>query len=121
MTSDARALALEHFRWIDGHADVWPIFRDPVALAAVVRALAGPFRGEGISAVCGIESRGFLLGAATAVELGVGFVPVRKREGIFPGKKVIRRSAPDYRGTRQELRLQQAAVAPETGAHGQYD
>ncbi|WUT01070.1 phosphoribosyltransferase family protein [Streptomyces sp. NBC_00708] len=111
MTSDARAVALEHFRWIGGHADVWPIFRDPEALAVVVRGLAGPFRDDA-TAVCGVESRGFLLGAAVAVELGVGFVAVRKGEGIFPGDKVTRRSDPDYRGTRQELRLQRAAVGP---------
>ncbi|MYQ40761.1 adenine phosphoribosyltransferase [Streptomyces sp. LamerLS-316] len=110
MTSHARAVALERFRWIGGHADVWPIFRDPGALALVVRGLAGPFRDDGVTAVCGVESRGFLLGAAVAVELGVGFVAVRKSEGIFPGDKVTRRSDPDYRGTRQELRLQRAAV-----------
>ncbi|MEU4271708.1 phosphoribosyltransferase family protein [Streptomyces sp. NPDC026092] len=112
MRSDARGPVLERFRWIGGHADVWQIFRDPGALAAVVRGLAGPFRENGVTAVCGIESRGFLLGAAVAVELGVGFVAVRKGEGIFPGEKVTRRSAPDYRGTRQELRLQRAAVGP---------
>ncbi|MEU6445103.1 phosphoribosyltransferase family protein [Streptomyces sp. NPDC047046] len=110
--SDARSLTLERFRWIGGHADVWQIFRDPEALASVVRGLAEPFRDDGVTAVCGIESRGFLLGAAVAVELGVGFVAVRKDEGIFPGPKVTRRSDPDYRGTRQELRLQRAAVGP---------
>lgn len=113
MMSHARGLVLERFRWIGGHADVWHIFRDPEALAGVVRGLAGPFREEGVTAVCGIESRGFLLGAAVAVELGVGFVAVRKGEGIFPGEKVTRRSDPDYRGTRQELRVQRAAVGPE--------
>ncbi|WP_405561260.1 phosphoribosyltransferase family protein [Streptomyces canus] len=112
MMSHARGLALERFRWIGGHADVWQIFRDPGALAAVVGGLAGPFRDDGVTAVCGIESRGFLLGAAVAVELGVGFVAVRKGEGIFPGDKLTRRSDPDYRGTRQELRLQRAAVGP---------
>ncbi|MFL5998961.1 MAG: phosphoribosyltransferase [Streptomyces sp.] len=111
MMSHARGLVLERFRWIGGHADVWPIFRDPGALAAVVGGLAGPFRDDGVTAVCGIESRGFLLGAAVA-ELGLGFVAVRKGEGIFPGEKLTRRSAPDYRGTRQELRLQRAAVGP---------
>ncbi|MFD5323279.1 phosphoribosyltransferase family protein [Streptomyces sp. NPDC127092] len=112
MMSHARGPVLEHFRWIGGQADVWQIFRDPGALAAVVRGLAGPFRDDGVTAVCGIESRGFLLGAAVAVELGVGFVAVRKGEGIFPGEKVTRRSDPDYRGTHQELRLQRAAVGP---------
>ncbi|MFH8609894.1 phosphoribosyltransferase family protein [Streptomyces sp. NPDC018029] len=112
MTSSARTLTLEHFRWIEGHADVWRIFRDSVALATIVRELICPFRDDDVTVVCGVESRGFLLGAAAAVELGVGFLPVRKRDGLLPGEKVTRRSEPDYRGTRQELRLQRAAVGP---------
>ncbi|MFG2651295.1 hypothetical protein [Streptomyces sp. NPDC048436] len=71
----ARDLMLEHFRWIAGHANVWAIFRDAKALAVVV-ALVAPLRDERVTAVVGIESRGFLLGGAAAVELGVGFVPV---------------------------------------------
>lgn len=51
----------------------------PEAPAAVVGEPAGPFRAHGITAVCGIESRGFLLGAATAVQLGVGFAAIRPR------------------------------------------
>ena len=91
----ARELVLDRFAWIDGHADVWAVFRDAAALRAVVAALAEPFRAEGVTAVCGIESRGFLLGGAVAVELGVGFVPVRKAGGLFPGAKVTRTTAPD--------------------------
>ncbi|MER5687478.1 hypothetical protein [Streptomyces sp. NPDC002205] len=64
-------------------------FRDAKALAAVVAGLVEPFRDERITAVCGIESRGFLLGGAAAVELGVGIVPVRKDEGLFLGNKAI--------------------------------
>lgn len=112
MVTTARGLALEHFRWINGHADVWAIFRDAKALAAVVRGLVDPFRGEQITAICGIESRGFLLGAAAAVELGVGFVPVRKSDGLFPGDKVTRLTAPDYRSLRHTLRLQRHSLGP---------
>jgi adenine phosphoribosyltransferase len=72
----------------------------------VVSALVEPFKKDGITAVCSIESRGFLLGAATAIELGVGLVPVRKQDGLFPGEKGTRRTAPNYRSLRHELRLQ---------------
>ena len=106
-----RDVVLDHFAWIDGHADVWAIFRDADALRAVVQALAEPFRDKGITAVCGIESRGFLLGGAVAVELGAGFVPIRKASGLFPGAKVTRATAPDYRGLVNTLRLQRAALA----------
>lgn len=113
MPSTARDLVLEHFRWIGGHADVWAIFRDAKALAAVVAALVEPFRDEQITAVCGIESRGFLLGGAAAVELGVGFVPIRKGEGLFPGDKVVRQSSADYRRLRHTLRLQRSSLGSE--------
>ncbi|MEY9877935.1 adenine phosphoribosyltransferase [Streptacidiphilus sp. MAP12-33] len=112
MVTTARGLVLDHFQWINGHADVWAIFRDPEALAAVVRGLVEPFRDEQITAICGIESRGFLLGAAAAVELGVGFVPVRKGDGLFPGAKVTRRTDPDYRSLRHTLRLQRPSLGP---------
>ncbi|WP_020574495.1 hypothetical protein [Actinopolymorpha alba] len=110
--SSARRLTLEHFQWIDGHADVWEIFRDPSALTAVVKGLVEPFKDDGITAVCGIESRGFALGVATAIQLGAGFVPVRKQAGLLPGEKITRQTAPDYRGVCHELRLQRGSLTP---------
>jgi adenine phosphoribosyltransferase len=111
MPTTARNLTLEHFQWVDGHADVWKIFRNAEALAGVVAGLVEPFQDEGVTAVCGIESRGFLLGAAAAIALSVGFVPVRKQAGLFPGEKITRRTAPDYRNLRHELRLQRTSLA----------
>ncbi|MGW0825119.1 hypothetical protein [Streptomyces sp. NPDC002845] len=70
MTTTARDLALEHFRWTGGHVGVWAAFRDAKALTAIVAGLAEPFRDGQVTAVCGVESRGFLLGGATAVALG---------------------------------------------------
>jgi adenine phosphoribosyltransferase len=110
LTRNAQELVLEHFTWLGGHADVWAVFRDGEALEAIVKALAEPFRDDGITAVCGLESRGFLLGAAVAVELGVGFVPVRKGEGLFPGRKSERTTAPDYRRLRHRLRMRRDGV-----------
>jgi adenine phosphoribosyltransferase len=112
MTRSARHLLLDRFRWVDGHADLWAVFRDADAFAAVVRELAQPFRGAGLTAVCGVESRGFLLGGAVARELGVGFVAVRKPGALFPGAQLVRETAPDYRGTRHALRLQRASLGP---------
>ncbi|MFJ4654166.1 phosphoribosyltransferase family protein [Nocardia sp. NPDC088792] len=112
MTISARDVLLKRFQWVDGHADMWPVFRDGDAFKAIVRALVAPFRDEGITAVCGIESRGFLLGGASALELGVGFVAVRKAAGLFPGDKLVRETEPDYRGIRHELRIQSASLGP---------
>jgi adenine phosphoribosyltransferase len=61
--------------------DITPLLADPVALAAVVNALAS---GHVVDKVAGIEARGFILAAPVALQLGAGFVPVRK-QGKLPG------------------------------------
>lgn len=58
--------------------DVTTLLRDAEGFRATVGALAAPYQGRGIQAVVGIESRGFILGAAVADRLSTGFVPVRK-------------------------------------------
>lgn len=75
--------------------DVTPLLRDPGGLARVVDALAARYRGRGIDAVAGIESRGFLFGAPLALALGVGFVPVRKA-GKLPADTLRREYALEY-------------------------
>jgi adenine phosphoribosyltransferase len=62
--------------------------------------------------VAGIESRGFILGTAVALALGVGFAPIRKAGGLFPGPKAVADAGADYRGNRHTLRIQRASVAP---------
>ena len=79
-----RSDLLEAFRWVDGHADVWRFFSDGELFARIVAELAAPFRAAQATKVAGIESRGFILGAAVAHELGVGFVAVRRAEALFP-------------------------------------
>jgi adenine phosphoribosyltransferase len=64
--------------------DITPMLANAVAFAAATGALAEPWRDAGVQAVLGIESRGFILGAALARALKSGFVPVRK-PGKLPG------------------------------------
>lgn len=61
--------------------DITPLVQDPAALRLAVHQLLHPFLGENITAVAGMEARGFIFGSLVAWELGVGFVPLRK-----PGK-----------------------------------
>lgn len=60
-------------------------------LAAAVRHLAARAKAAGAEAIAGVEARGFIFGAAVAVELGLGFIPVRK-----PGKLPVPVLAIDY-------------------------
>ena len=57
--------------------DFTPLLGDGPALRALVDDIAARYAGR-VDAVVGIEARGFILGAAVAYVLGVGFVPVRK-------------------------------------------
>lgn len=61
--------------------DITPLLRSPEALREACALLAKPFEGERVTAVAGIESRGFIFGSIVAQNLGAGFIPIRK-----PGK-----------------------------------
>lgn len=99
------------FKWVEGHADIWPWFADAGMFASVVEALADPFRGERISKVAGIEARAFLLAGAVARELNSGVVPVRKPGAIFPGPHLSKTTSPDYRGRTHDLLIQDGVLA----------
>jgi adenine phosphoribosyltransferase len=61
--------------------DITPLLADPGALKEAVAQIAARFRDAGVDLVASVEARGFIFGPAVAMELGAGFVPVRK-----PGK-----------------------------------
>jgi adenine phosphoribosyltransferase len=67
--------------------DVTTLLRDPEGFKLSIDSLSEPYKGQGISLVVGIESRGFILGAAVADRIGAGFVPVRKI-GKLPHTKI---------------------------------
>jgi adenine phosphoribosyltransferase len=61
--------------------DITPLIKDPAALRLSVHQLLQPFLGREITAVAGMEARGFIFGSLVAWELNLPFVPLRK-----PGK-----------------------------------
>lgn len=71
--------------------DITTLISHPLGLAASVRLLADRARELGAEAIAGMEARGFIFGAAVAVELELGFIPVRK-----PGKLPIETIGIDY-------------------------
>ena len=67
--------------------DITTLTKDPEGLRAAVDALAERYADANVDLVVGIESRGFVFGAAVAYKLGVGFVPARK-PGKLPAQTV---------------------------------
>ena len=67
--------------------DITPLLKDKKSLHESIKKLADHYRGKPIDAVVSNEARGFIIGAAVAYELGVGFVPIRKK-GKLPFKCV---------------------------------
>ncbi len=61
--------------------DVTSLMEDAAAYKATIEAMVEKYKDMGFTKIVGTEARGFLFGAPLALELGVGFVPVRK-----PGK-----------------------------------
>ncbi len=59
--------------------DITPLLLDPAAFRYVIDLLTETYRKKGIDVIVAAEARGFILGAPLAYNLGVGFVPVRKR------------------------------------------
>lgn len=82
--------------------DFSPLLASGAAMATVVRDIAGRYDGR-VDAVAGIEARGFILGAAVAYELGVGFVPVRK-VGKLPGPTLSAQYVLEYGSAVLEVR-----------------
>ena len=61
--------------------DITPLVKDPSSLRLAIAQLIAPFKNSEITAVAGMEARGFIFGSLVAWELDVGFIPLRK-----PGK-----------------------------------
>jgi adenine phosphoribosyltransferase len=67
--------------------DITTLLRDADGFRTAVEAVAAPFAGRRVDVVVGIESRGFIFGAAVADRIGAGFAPVRK-PGKLPSRTV---------------------------------
>jgi adenine phosphoribosyltransferase len=67
--------------------DITPILKDKTCLHECIKQLADHYRGKKIDVIVSNEARGFIIGAPLAYELGVGFVPIRKK-GKLPYKCV---------------------------------
>lgn len=67
--------------------DITTLLRDRHGYKTTIDMLSMPYVDQGIHTVVGIESRGFILGAAVAHRIGAGFIPVRK-PGKLPARAI---------------------------------
>jgi adenine phosphoribosyltransferase len=94
--------------------DVTPLFGDYAAFSALVDDLAALVEPLAFDVVVGIDALGFILGAALALRMQRGFVPIRKG-GKLP-VAVDSVECVDYTGQRKTLELRPGALAPGTRA-----
>ncbi len=89
--------------------DITTLLKDPEGLADSINLIANHFAGKKIDLVVGVESRGFIFGAAIAMKLGAGFVPIRK-PGKLPAETVSQTYELEY-GT-DTIEIHKDAIQP---------
>jgi adenine phosphoribosyltransferase len=89
--------------------DITTLLKDPIGLRSTIDQIAKRYKGQPISKVAGIESRGFIVGAPVAYLLGVGFVPIRKK-GKLPADTIGHDYELEYGADRIEIHTD--AISP---------
>jgi adenine phosphoribosyltransferase len=84
--------------------DITPILSDPSLFRASIDLFLERCREKPIDKIVGIDARGFLFGAAVAYELGVGFVPIRKR-GKLPYQTQVAKYSLEYGEAEMEMHV----------------
>ena len=75
--------------------DISTLLQNPGAFRAVVDILVERYRGQNITQVAGLDARGFIFGPIVAYELGIGFIPIRKK-GKLPYTTVSKSYTLEY-------------------------
>lgn len=75
--------------------DITSVWANPKAMQFCIETIAKSHRKSGLSAVAGVEARGFVFGSLVAYRLGLPFIPIRKK-GKLPGEKVSRSFSLEY-------------------------
>ena len=88
--------------------DITTLLKDPVGFRVTVNEFVHRYTATRLDKIAGIESRGFIIGAALAFQLGVGFVPIRKK-GKLPAETVGHDYELEYGSDRVELHVDAVA------------
>jgi adenine phosphoribosyltransferase len=84
--------------------DITTLLKDPVGFRITINELVNRYTGTAIDKIACIESRGFIIGAALAFQLGVGFVPIRK-QGKLPAETIGHDYELEYGSDRIEMHV----------------
>ncbi len=84
--------------------DITPVLKDAGLFRAAIGEFVHAARAAGAEKIAGIDARGFLFGATVAYELGVGFVPLRKR-GKLPFETYSQRYDLEYGSAEIEVHV----------------
>jgi adenine phosphoribosyltransferase len=84
--------------------DITTLLKDPCGLYTTIQEIASRYDAVTIDKVAGIESRGFIIGAPVAYQLGKGFVPIRKQNKL-PAETLGRDYQLEYGSDRIEIHL----------------
>lgn len=84
--------------------DITTLLKDPVGLRTTIQEIVKRYHETKIDKVVGIESRGFIIGAPVAYQLGVGFVPIRKQNKL-PAETIGRDYQLEYGKDRIEIHV----------------
>jgi adenine phosphoribosyltransferase len=117
MNKDSLALIKQSIQTIPDYPKAGIMFRDVTSLLedasayqATIALFVEKYQGMGFTKVVGTEARGFLFGAPLALELGLGFVPVRK-PGKLPRKTIAQSYELEYGMDTLEIHVD--AIKPE--------
>jgi len=84
--------------------DITPLLSDPGLFHASIDLFLDRCRGKDIDKIVGIDARGFLFGSAVAYELGLGFIPIRKR-GKLPYRTDTAKYSLEYGEAEVEMHI----------------
>jgi adenine phosphoribosyltransferase len=84
--------------------DITTLLKDPVGLRTTIQEIAKRYQDIELNKVAGIESRGFIIGAPVAYQLGKGFVPIRKQNKL-PAETIGRDYQLEYGSDRIEIHV----------------
>lgn len=88
--------------------DITTLLKDPIGFRITIHELVNRYTNTKIDRVAGIEARGFIIGSALAFQLGVGFVPIRKK-GKLPSETIGHDYQLEYGTDRIEMHVDAVA------------